>query len=117
MITADQIMAGALPTSTRVFNIPQVGEMKLHRLPAHDENKARNLFNDKNANPEALEKLAQRNTYYMLYGKFDDKKAAKLPQLMDSMQLAMIHSTGLLFTNLEQENLESLEKNLKSDPS
>lgn len=111
MITAEQIMAGGLPTSSREFDVPGIGKMVLHRLPAIDETEARKLFSDKNADPHKLEKMAQRNTYYMLHGKFNDKEAAKLPKLMDVHQLGMIHTTGLFFTNLDQENLESIEKN------
>ncbi|MBG9991601.1 MULTISPECIES: hypothetical protein [unclassified Pseudoalteromonas] len=111
MITAAQIMAGKLPTSSREFDIEGVGKIVLHRLPAIDEVKARELFTDKDADPKKLEKMAQRNTYYMLHGKFDDKEAAKLPSLIDMQQLGMIHTTGLFFTNLAQENLEAIEKN------
>jgi|GEM_PF-1181655 len=111
MITAADIMAGRLATSTRVFDVKGVGKIELHRLPANDEFKARELFTDKNADPKKLEKIAQRNTYYMLHGKYDDKEAAKLPQLMDVDQLGMIHTTGLFFTNLSQDNLETIEKN------
>jgi len=49
MITAAQIMAGKLPTSSREFDIEGVGKIVLHRLPAMDEVKARELFSDKDA--------------------------------------------------------------------
>lgn len=111
MITAADIMAGRLSTSTRIFDVKGIGKVELHRLPAIDEVKARELFSDKNADPKKLEKLAERNTYYMLHGKYDDKEAAKLPKLMDVEQLGMIHTTGLFFTNLSQDNLETIEKN------
>lgn len=111
MITAEQIMAGNLPTSSREFDVAGVGKILLHRLPATNEEESRKLFSDKSTDPKKLEKLAQRNIYYMLHGQFNDKEAAKLPKVMDVNQLAMIHSTGLFFTNLEQENLEAIEKN------
>ena len=41
MITAEQIMAGKLATSTRHFEVPSVGKILLHRLPAVEEAKAR----------------------------------------------------------------------------
>ena len=63
MITAEQIMAGKLPTSSREFDIPGVGKLKLHRLPAVDEAKAKEMFNDEQADFKKLEKLAQRNVY------------------------------------------------------
>ncbi|WP_105215694.1 hypothetical protein [Pseudoalteromonas sp. T1lg22] len=111
MITAAQIMAGELPTSSREFTVEGVGKLVLHRLPATEEVKARQLFTDKDADPAKLEEMAQRNTYYMLHGQFNDKEAAKLPQLLDVHQLGMIHTTGLFFTNLTQEHLEETEKN------
>ena len=111
MITAEQIMAGKLATSTRPFEVPSVGKILLHRLPAVEEAKAREMFSDQEINPKKLEKLAQRNTYYMLHGVFNDKEAAKLPNLLDVQQLGMIHTTGLFFMKLEQEHLEATEKN------
>ena len=116
MITAEQIMAGKLPTSSREFDIPGVGKLKLHRLPAVDEAKAKEMFNDEQADFKKLEKLAQRNIYYMLHGEFNDKEAVKLPNLLDTNQLAMIYSTGLFFTDLKQDNLEAIEKKLKEQP-
>ena len=47
----------------------------------------------------------------MLHGEFNDKEAVKLPNLLDTNQLAMIYSTGLFFTDLKQDNLEAIEKN------
>lgn len=111
MITAEQIMAGMLPTSSRSFDVPSVGKLQLHRLPANDEAQAKELLGNSEADPKKLEKTAQRNIYYMLHGRFDDKEAAKLPKLMDTEQLAMIYTTGLFFINLNQDNLENIEKN------
>jgi len=111
MITAEQIMSGGLPTSKREFDVPGVGKILLHRLPAIDETEARQLFSNQEADTKELEKLAQRNTYFMLFGKFNDKEAKKLPKQMDVSQLAMIHTTGLFYTNMSQDNLEQLEKN------
>ena len=111
MITADQIMAGKLPTSKRTFKVAGVGEITLHRLPAADEIEAKALMQQENVDEAKLEKVAQKNIYYMLYGKFDAKACLKLSKLMDTNQLASIYTTGLFFMNLEQENLEAIEKN------
>lgn len=112
MITAEQIMSGQLPTSTREFDIEGLGRIRLHRLPADKESEARVMFaNPLETPPEKLEEIAQQNTYFMLHGKWDHKEAAKLPSLLDMHQLGVIHTTGLFFTNLKQENLEALEKN------
>jgi len=114
MITAEQIMNGELATTTREFDIKDIGKMVLHRLPADTENQTRKLFSDNSqdtAKLDKLEKLALRNTYYMLHGKFNDKESAKLLKTLDVYQLTKIHTTGLFFTNLEQENLEGIEKN------
>lgn len=111
MITAEQIMQGLLPTTSKEFDVPSVGKILLHRLPANEESNAQKLFSNKEADHQELEELAIRNTYYMLHGNFDEDAAKKLPFLMDTNQLAMIHSTGMFFTNLQQENLEAIEKN------
>ena len=111
MITAAQIMAGELATSSLELDIPGIGKMKLHRLPAVDEAKAKELFSEDQADFKKLEKVAQRNIYYMLHGEFNYKEAAKLPSLLDTHQLAMIYSTGLFFIDLKQDNLEAIEKN------
>jgi len=110
-------MAGLLPTTKREFNVQGVGKIVLHRLPAQDEFEARKIFSnqDGNVDIEMLEKVAEKNVYYMLHGKFDAKQAPKLKKLMDTNQLAMIHTTGLFFTNLEQDNLEDMEKNSESN--
>ncbi len=110
MITAEQIMAGKLPKTTREFNIPGLGKILLHRLPANKEVEAQKLYASSNPNYRKLEKITQNNTYYMLHGRFDEEEAAKLPSLMDVEQLGMIHTTGLFFTDLNQVNLEAIEK-------
>lgn len=111
MITANDIMAGKLPATKRIFNVQGVGEIELHRLPAADEFAAKKLLEDQEADTEELEKVAQRNVYYLLHGKFDDEEAAKLPSLLDTSQLAQIYTTGLFFTDLSQSSLEQTEKN------
>ena len=111
MITAEQIMSGQLPTSSREFDIEGLGRITLHRLPADKEMEAKLLFANPDTPSEKLEDITQQNTYFMLHGKWDSEEAAKLPSLLDMHQLGAIHTTGLFFVNLKQENLEALEKN------
>lgn len=114
MITAEQIMSGKLPTTTREFDIPSIGKILLHRLPVSMEIETKKLFMKQDLSEQDSKKLEDftlRNLYYMLHGKFDEKESKKLMDLLDNEKLVLIHSTGLFFTNVKQENLEQIEKN------
>lgn len=117
MITAAQIMAGALPRTKKTFNVTGIGEIELHRLPLNREIEAQKLIAADDVDIDKLEKLILNNTYFMLFGEYNDEESQKLYELLDQTQITNLHATGLFFTQLDADTLEQTEKNSRSDQS
>lgn len=112
MITAEQIMNGALGRTKKTFNVKEVGEIQLHRLPLNREIEAQKAIAPKSeVKAEALEAMILDCCYFMINGKFDKRKSKNLLTVLDETQLTNIFSTGLYFTSLDVDSIEQTEKN------